>query len=221
MKDENYINIQGWQITRLELKGNELILYALIYGFSQDGHSKFRGSLSYIEKALGISRNTIIGILDKLTEKNYIKKEFNPTGNLYSANTELVQKLHRGGAKNALVSSAETAHNNNKDINNNTYIYTLFEKFWDSYPNKTNKRKSLQLWVSKKLDGKIEEILEFIKRAKNTDRWQKGFVKAPDVFIRNESWNDDLSAYGKSNVYKNKGSNLAERLTKKIYEQKI
>ena len=37
MKDENYIVLQGWMINKLNLKGNELTVYALIYGYSQNG----------------------------------------------------------------------------------------------------------------------------------------------------------------------------------------
>ena len=48
IKNDNYIAIQGFMVKDLELAGNELIAYALIYGFSQDGESQFRGSLSYV-----------------------------------------------------------------------------------------------------------------------------------------------------------------------------
>ena len=36
VKNENYLVIQGWMITELKLKGNELLIYAIIYGFSQN-----------------------------------------------------------------------------------------------------------------------------------------------------------------------------------------
>ena len=47
IKNDNYIAIQGFMVKELELTGNELIAYALVYGFSQDGESKFKGSLNY------------------------------------------------------------------------------------------------------------------------------------------------------------------------------
>jgi hypothetical protein len=99
-----------------------------------------------------------------------------------------------------------------------------FSFFWSIYPNKTNKKKTEELWKSKKLDLKINEILTFVERAKQTDRWKKGFVKAPDVFIRNESWQDDLTAYGqakKIDVYQNKSKiDYAEKLKDKIIKSK-
>jgi len=44
MKNENYITVLGWMVNELQLSGNEMVLYALIYGFSHDGKSKFNGN---------------------------------------------------------------------------------------------------------------------------------------------------------------------------------
>lgn len=79
-----------------------------------------------------------------------------------------------------------------------------FSKFWDSYPKRENRKGCEGKWKSKKLDTKIDEILFFIEKAKVSDRWKKGFVKAPLVFLNQESWNDDLSAY--SDIKKTNGS---------------
>lgn len=128
MNDENYINIQWWMINRLDLKWNELILYAIIYWFSQDWKNKYRWSLRYIQNALKISKNTVISTLNKLIEKWLIEKTDHKDWNLYSAKTGsseiepgaktepgVVQKLNQGGA--------EIEPNNNKynynNINNN------------------------------------------------------------------------------------------------------
>ncbi len=43
IKADNYIAIQGWMVTELGLKNTELIVYALIYGFSQDRRSTGAG----------------------------------------------------------------------------------------------------------------------------------------------------------------------------------
>ena len=43
-------------INELDLKGNELLVYALIHGFCQDGKSVFKGSLNYIMAWLNISK---------------------------------------------------------------------------------------------------------------------------------------------------------------------
>jgi len=74
LKDDNYIVIQGWMVNHLKLSGNELMVYAIIYGFSQDGESKYEGSGKYIADSVGISRRAVSLILNSLVEKGYIKK---------------------------------------------------------------------------------------------------------------------------------------------------
>ena len=61
-------------ITRLKLKGNELLVFALIHGFSQDGESRFKGSLKYLIEWTGLDKTTVIKILKSLVEKQYINK---------------------------------------------------------------------------------------------------------------------------------------------------
>jgi biotin operon repressor len=61
-------------VNRLNLSGNELMVYSIIYGFSQDGESKYEGSGQYIADSLGISRRAVSLILNSLVEKGYVKK---------------------------------------------------------------------------------------------------------------------------------------------------
>lgn len=81
VKNEHYITIQEFMVKDLELSGNELIAYALIYGFSQDGESYFKGSLSYVAKWLNCSKATACNILNKLADDGFLeKKEKNVNG---------------------------------------------------------------------------------------------------------------------------------------------
>lgn len=75
IKDNNYIQISGWMINELNLKGNELLVYGLIHGFSQDGRSVYSGGLSYISSWLNCTENTVISALKSLLKKDLIKKE--------------------------------------------------------------------------------------------------------------------------------------------------
>jgi hypothetical protein len=94
-----------------------------------------------------------------------------------------------------------------------------FEDFWKVYPKKTSKKLCSDLWKKKNLDSHVDEILTFIEKAKLTDRWTRGFVKNPETFIRQECWNDDLSAYGATSTiatYKNKtGENMVDKIRAK------
>lgn len=74
MKRDYYINVQGWMVQDLKLGGNELLAYAIVYGFSQDGESLYRGGYKYISYALNISRSTAKRILNNLVERGLITK---------------------------------------------------------------------------------------------------------------------------------------------------
>ena len=74
VKEENYINISGWMVTRLGLKGNELLVYAIIYGFSQDDETRFTGSLQYLADWTNSTKQSCIKCLKSLAEKGYITK---------------------------------------------------------------------------------------------------------------------------------------------------
>lgn len=75
VKDENYINIQGWMVTKLGLKGNELLIYAIIYGFSQTEDQTFNGSLQYLADWTNSTKQGVTKNLKALVEKGYIEKE--------------------------------------------------------------------------------------------------------------------------------------------------
>ena len=74
VKDENYIHIPGWAVTRLGLKGNELLVYSIIYGFSQDGETRFTGGLQYLADWTNSTKQSCIKCLKSLVEKGYIIK---------------------------------------------------------------------------------------------------------------------------------------------------
>ena len=73
-KKQSYITILDWMVEKYHLKGNELIAYALIYGFSQDGESEYKGSYAYLCKWLGVDRATAIRILKRLESKGLLTK---------------------------------------------------------------------------------------------------------------------------------------------------
>ena len=133
IKDENYYQISGWMINRLNLKGAMLLVYAIIYGFSQDGECEFKGSRQYLCDFIGVTKPTIDKALDDLCKKNFITKISetynNVTFNKYKINKDMLnfttsketlppsKEILQEGSKETLPPSKETLPNNN--INNN------------------------------------------------------------------------------------------------------
>ena len=71
---EQYIVLQGWMISELKLKGNELIIYACIYGFSQLDGQVFSGGLQYLADWTNSTKQSVVKCLKSLTEKGFIVK---------------------------------------------------------------------------------------------------------------------------------------------------
>lgn len=74
IKDTNYFTVCGWMRTRLHLKGNDLIVYAVVNSFSQDGKSEYKGSNSYLADFTGAGERTISRILADLEKRKLIEK---------------------------------------------------------------------------------------------------------------------------------------------------
>ena len=63
-------------VNELKLKGNELLIYAIIFGFSQAENQFFTGSLNYLASWCGISsKTTVKTILNNLIDKGLLEKE--------------------------------------------------------------------------------------------------------------------------------------------------
>ena len=87
VREDNYFAVQGWMVTELKLKGNALMLYAIIYGFSQTTNTAFTGSVDYLCEWLGgVSRPTVINTLDNLVKQGLLTKSSTTKGALTSKN---------------------------------------------------------------------------------------------------------------------------------------
>lgn len=128
-KIDNYITVPGFAIVELGLSGNELLCYALIYGFTQDNETEFKGSLYYISTALNVTRQNAKKIIDRLIERGLIEKRevffsgvkfCHYVANRYGVAeiaTGCYQNSNRGVAETATGGVAETATNNYRKDN--------------------------------------------------------------------------------------------------------
>ena len=127
ISDNNYFQVTGWLLNRLNLKGIALEVFARIYGFSQDGESEFTGSIQYLCDFTGTSRPTVTKALKDLVEQRYIiKTELEINGvklNNYKANLRVVKEFKggsknslQGGSKNSLQGGSKETLPNNKSI---------------------------------------------------------------------------------------------------------
>lgn len=140
IKDGSYINIQSFMVTDLGLKGNELLVYAIIYGFSQAEGTYFNGSIQYLADWTNSTRQGIIKNIKSLIDKGLIEKvgeNQQKQINYYKANkgvnkvdqstkfTPTSKQSLQGESTEFTGTSKQSLHNNiynklDNNINNNT-----------------------------------------------------------------------------------------------------
>ena len=171
MENTDFLNIQGWMINELNLKGNELIIYALIYGFTKDGVSEFRGSRQYMAEWTNSSVRSVQNVVNSLVNKGMIEKNnhINKYGSLetsgYKAinvpelsseksSSPLEKKVHEGSEK--------SSHNNiDNNISNN--IVDIKEK--------NNKKETVNSVISSYTESKdLQDALHGFVEMRNKAR---------------------------------------------------
>lgn len=120
LKDNTYVSIQSFMVNDLKLKGNELIVYAVIYGYTQDGEHWFYGTRGHLAEWCGATKGTVSNCLKSLMDKGYIiRREVEQFGIVqvqYQAVCDIchgVPKINTGGTKNCngTISKIDTINN--------------------------------------------------------------------------------------------------------------
>ncbi len=98
----SFITVYEWMISELGLGGNELIIYACIYGFNKATGNNFFGSVKYLSRWTSADHSAISDALKKLTEKGYVKRNSTQTvegKNFYTYFARAAEKDHGGSQK--------------------------------------------------------------------------------------------------------------------------
>ena len=122
VKEGNYIVIQSFMVNELQLKGNELLIYAIIYGFSQDEEQKFSGTLQYLADWTNSTKQGVIKNLKSLLEKGLIIREENKFKGVNIV--EYYSTKFNGGVKQSLMGGIKQSLPNNI-VNNNIYYNNI------------------------------------------------------------------------------------------------
>lgn len=77
VNSKSHIVIHGWMVNgeELDLKGNDLLVYAIIYGFSQADEQYFKGSLQYLADWTGSTKQGIQKNIKNLVDRGLIEKK--------------------------------------------------------------------------------------------------------------------------------------------------
>ena len=172
-----YIVIQDWMISDLQLKGNELLTYALIYGFSQDGESEFKGSLKYISEFLGVSKRTAQRSIENLVDRGIVEKRVEEISgvkfNRYMAHEKAdtpIDKMTTGYSQNDHGGIVKMTTNNTNIYNTNN----------NTSNNTKDKGAPARYFEDEELNNKFLEFLSMRKKIRKpvrTDRALKALLK--------------------------------------------
>lgn len=122
---QSYYTIQYWMINELGLKGLELNIYAIIYGFSRDHSGVFMGSRNYLATFTNSTKAGVDKALKGLLKKNLLeKKEYINRGIKYCiyvakevANLVSYQSTELGGVANSVSQGSQLSCPNNIEDN--------------------------------------------------------------------------------------------------------
>lgn len=114
-------------ITALHLKGCELLVYAVVFGYSQKGAGCYFGSAAALAETLGVSRQTIVSTFKSLTERGLLIKTDDYHAGVhtcaYAVNLDLSNNFTGcqetlQGCKEILQGGSQKTLHNNKSIDN-------------------------------------------------------------------------------------------------------
>lgn len=190
--DKNYIVIQSFMVSELGLKGNELLIYAIIFGFSQTTGQAFNGSLAYLESWTNCTRPTVIACLKSLVKKRLVEKEeqiingvkccsYCVLKNLTGSKETLqgVVKNFNEGSKNSLQGVVKNLNEGSKKTLHNNIIDNINDNIVDNIDNTVVASDNAEKYDMKT----ITEIVDYLnekahKSYKPNSRTTKGHINA-------------------------------------------
>lgn len=205
VRQNNYITILGWMVSDLNLRGNALLTYAIIYGFSQNGDDSYTGSRQYLAEWTNSTVQNVSRCLKKLLEDGLIiKKENMINGVKFCEYKAIVPELLpvtkcSGGSNKMFLNNIEY---------NTSNIYSAkfdkndaFKRFWSIYPRHTNKKKAFDVFVKKCTDETVlQKMLSAIVEQKETEQWQNiKYIPHATTWLNGERWEDEINISSNEN----------------------
>lgn len=233
MKDENYILVAGWMRNRLGLKGTQLLIYATIYGFSQDGESFFDGSTEYLAETVGATKESVRKNLIKLCEGGYLVKRTEVrkkvTFNSYAVNFGGGTKILANEPKNLFEGDqnfwSNNIDNNNKEENKDNNIYAKPKKSVYDKTKKTLMSENPVLadinYVLEKFSSEVYKDIDIVyyyhavmdwSESSNTKRHENGWISTMRNFMRKDREENKLHLKNQTTMQQGGKVNIDEAM---------
>ncbi len=182
IQDGSFINIQSFMVKDLHLKGNELMLYAIIWGFSQDGTSAFKGSLQYLMEWTNSTKQGVLKALKSLQDKGYIQKsDVNANGRRFCDYS--VTKFNSGKQSLPKVNSVDNKVNLVNDLGKQSLPHNIVDNIENNIENETSTFNQHRLAV---IRYKIENNLAIAISNYNAYSGVKNVFQMPE--LKEDEW---------------------------------
>ena len=110
--------------------------------------------------------------------------------------------------KDTFGTHTDTDTDTDKTTNNNGQT-KAFDLFWEAFPRKVKKKRAREVWMAKKLDCVINELLSDVaNRLANHAPWKNGYIPHPTTYLNGELWNDEIEKEDLVQVKKGNGKHL-------------
>ena len=84
------------------------------------------------------------------------------------------------------------------------HMIKCFDRFWEEYPKKVNKKKAREKFLKLSLkEGEFEKMIEALRNQKESSQWRKNggqYIPHPTTWLHGERWNDELEPSGDEEV---------------------
>ena len=127
LKTNSFFVIQSFMVTDLGLSGNDLMVYAIIYGFSQDGESVFRGSRQYLANWCNSTVRGIQKNLNRLMELGLIKQVYHSVDN-HEVHYKAIVPNKQGTDEQSSPSDVNKVHECNEQSSLNNIVDNIEDK---------------------------------------------------------------------------------------------
>lgn len=180
----------------LSLSGPSLIIYAIIYGFSQDGATACRCHLSYFQEWADVCERTARSIISDLVQAGYIRRVALGEGRgalvEYRANLEIAAEAQKGAKFTPIIKGAKISEKGansctkgGKICRQDNYIIIYKNIFFhtreDSLATEEGRKEEIyKLFFFKNSANPLAECEEFI-RVNVLGEWQDGQGRKMDT----------------------------------------
>ena len=217
-----YYQVAGWMINELNLSGQELICYAIIYSLSQLGQGWYNAGLEYLCTFMQCSQPTASKALKGLQDKGLIDKEEVVTDYGRRVLYYCTNPDERGGEKESFrgvnkkfmdgvnkkfmdnnINNKEDKIINNKRLSNDNPKVEFseeFEHFWKLYDYKKGKQKAYAKW-NKLSDADKQKAIDAIPAYKADCARCKRDMQHPATYLYNHTFEDDFTTRPKVSFY--------------------